>query len=112
MEGNTAADIISLPLNAKEREHTSRRRKGFHVFLSRYTNDLEEQDPPFQHEQLFEKFAIRLAPEVSDADSTHSDYSAQHHSLPYRYRMKIACNHWQRMSTDKKKTHGSNEPHG
>ena len=98
------ANIISLPLNTKKRDNISRRLSGFNVFLSRYTLELEKQDVEAQHEFLFEELEIEFGGDVvSDADSTVSDYSAQQHPLPYKYRLKITSRVWARMCSDMKR---------
>eukprot|EP00592_Proboscia_alata_P014015 CAMPEP_0194391164 /NCGR_PEP_ID=MMETSP0174-20130528/114118_1 /TAXON_ID=216777 /ORGANISM="Proboscia alata, Strain PI-D3" /LENGTH=73 /DNA_ID=CAMNT_0039185235 /DNA_START=45 /DNA_END=263 /DNA_ORIENTATION=- len=44
-------DIVTMPYNFKETQHRSRKRLGYHVFLSRYVTDFKEM-PKIQQLQI------------------------------------------------------------
>ena len=58
--------------------------------LSRYTHKYSVLDIGEQHNRLFVALQIWLGRNVSDADSTHSSFSADNHDVPYQYRIKMA----------------------
>lgn len=54
MNANTPKDVITLALSEKERMHSSRNRKGCHVFLSRYFLDYKNLSPDEKIDLLYE----------------------------------------------------------
>ena len=73
------------------------------MFLSRCTREYYGLLIEEQHDKLFTALQIRLGEgNVSDADSTHSSFSADNHDVPYPYRMKMASWVWNGYEEDLK----------
>lgn len=63
MNNYTTDEILVLPMSVKERDHTSRSRQGWHVFISRYFYE-------FQQLPLQERLQLTgSSSNISDKDS-------------------------------------------
>ena len=94
----SAADILALPISEKERNHRSRDRKGYHVYLSAFYFRYSEMNCDEKKEYLVEKRLMREEDMYeSDADSTDTPIQP-----PNGLVMKAAGRTWQQMSAGAK----------
>lgn len=85
-------DVEQLKMNDKEKEHKSRNRLGYHVFLSRYVEDFKLLPIHIKRHLIFENLHINLFP--PDDQSIDSTNSILLERVPYQYVMKSACREW------------------
>ena len=94
MFANTPILIRKLKLNEKEKDSRSRKRLGFHVYLSRYFYDFLKLPLVQQHNYAYVEFGHRLGGyrlDDSSIDSTSSVWQEKvHHTLVHKF----ACNRW------------------
>ena len=94
MNDRSAVEIQSLPLTTKERQHKSRKRHGYHVYLSFFFLDFKQLEYE-QKKQRMEESHIwsRLDTNYSsDEDSVMTPKQPQPHEI-----MRLASRHWNRV---------------
>ena len=114
MEDRSTSVIKSLPLNTRESEHRSRKRLGFHVFLSRYLQEFRKLGIGEQKEAVRRVnrgrngVGGRRRPEgggvmdsdnnddESSLDSTNSEFTRK---VPHLEAMRVACHNWSHVSS-------------
>ena len=103
MQERNASEIVELPLSKKEEDHRSRKRRAFHVFVSRYVMEFKTMDPWEQHEKVWSMLEVRADnpdPYYSDEDSTDSHIERREESVGYRYAYRCACAKWRYLSDE------------
>ena len=112
MDVLTANEIVELPLNKKEKNHRSRTRLAFHVYLSRYFFDFKRRSINEQNAQIFEVLGVRLGRlllEDAEYDSTDSaDYNPRVRVKVPRHihTLRCAARRWNAMADDLKEAWG------
>ena len=95
MEVSTPLEILKLRLNKKEREHRSRKRLGFHVYLSRFFFDFKCLEPQEQHNIIYQSLGIKLGLlALGDDDSIDSTDSIWSYGVSHRLVFRAACHRW------------------
>eukprot|EP00978_Attheya_sp_CCMP212_P014420 scaffold36716_cov41-Attheya_sp.AAC.4 len=98
-----AENILTLPLNEREKHNNKRSRLGFHVYLSRFFFDfkglpeLEKREIILSDPFLDEAAAGYYGVDESDEDSVDSIIQVRHVDV-----MRLACNGWRFMSPERK----------
>ena len=97
------SQVIRLPLNEKEERHRSRRRIGFHVFVSRLVQDISSL-PANEQNELFEDLVEEIVDDNMSVDSTDTDFVLVRgdRALTYMKKFRIACRKW-RMLAERRK---------
>lgn len=98
-------EVRQLPMNTKEKEHRSRKRRAFNVFLSRGVENLLSLSNDRQRELYHAEFGNHAgASDCDSIDSTDTLYMESLNApLKYRFLMKIVCKQWERIGGEKKK---------
>ena len=96
MNASTAYAIQKLPLNKREREHRSRVRLGFYVYLSRYFFDFSLLLIIQQHQCIFSTLGTQVScfNEGNDNSLINSTNFMFTDRLSHRIIHKEACVHW------------------
>ena len=104
MERLTAQEVSALPLNDSEREHRSRRRRAFDVFVSRGVCAIKSMEVDAQREMFFGEMGYHAG--VGDNDSVSSSdslyYELMERPLKYVEMKKVLCRYWDRMGAERK----------
>ena len=100
MYASTSADVRNLPLSDRENNSRSRRRVGYHVYLSRYFLDFNNSSEAIRNKAARALPNFRVVNDIFDEDS---DDSATNHNVAITNRlpsfrpgdiMKLACMRW------------------
>lgn len=100
MFASTSCAIETLPLSQRERDHRSRTRLGFHVFVSRFFADFKTLQDEEKWERVSTLMGVRRHRE--DIIEIHSDESvdssdSDESTIPVYQVMRLACIEWRSM---------------
>ena len=91
MNEETPEEILSIPITRKEREHRSRKRLGYHVFMAHHLSWFQGLPPHIQQYTVATKLQINLFPDDSSMDSTNSALIIH---VEHKFAMKLGSSDW------------------